>query len=264
LSLLQKCIKSLTDGKTKPDEIIVIDNASTDGSKDWLTQQDHITPYFLPDNQGGSYAFTYGMEKALELEADWVWTMDEDVEIEADCLSNMLALSHEHINVDYWCPEVLSPDFDVNENSLPEFNEHGGLTTATFIGTFIKSTAIKQFGLPISNMFRFYDDIEYYWRIGSQGAEGRPARGCSLNHLSTGKKESEYFKDLLTDKWSLLYFRNQYFYLGQRHGKSHLFKKLVRDINWSVKFKNSRIKSTYVLAKALFQALNFKPQYGTT
>jgi rhamnopyranosyl-N-acetylglucosaminyl-diphospho-decaprenol beta-1,3/1,4-galactofuranosyltransferase len=39
LSLLKKCISAVTQQSRKPDEIIVINNGSTDGTESWLSQQ---------------------------------------------------------------------------------------------------------------------------------------------------------------------------------------------------------------------------------
>jgi GT2 family glycosyltransferase len=260
---LQQCISSLTGGSKSPDLIVVVDNASTDGSQEWLKAQNQVKSYCLDTNQGGSFAFTYGMEKALELGADWIWTMDEDVEIEKDCLKNMLALADQHPGVDYWCPTVLTPNQEINVNSLPEIDASLNLITSTFIGTLQRASCLKQFGLPISNMFRFYDDIEFYWRIGQQGAIGRMAPDCEITHLSTGKSEVDYLKEIHTDKWAPLYFKNQYFFLGLKNGKLNQIKKLTGDIKLATRLNNRLFSNTLKLTQAYTNSLIFKPTYGT-
>ncbi len=242
---------------------MVVDNASTDGSQEWLTSQGHITSYCLDNNKGGSFGFTYGMEKALENNADWIWTMDEDVIVDPTCLEHMMTLAKSNPDVDYWCPNVVMPDNKINLNSLPETNTNLDLITSTFIGTLQRASSLETFGLPISNMFRFYDDIEFYWRIGKQGARGRMALKAQLTHFSTGKKESEYLKDLHTDKWAPLYFQNQYYYLGKKNGRLNQLKKLMCDIAHATNINKSLIDNTLTLIRAYIKSLLFKPVYGT-
>jgi rhamnopyranosyl-N-acetylglucosaminyl-diphospho-decaprenol beta-1,3/1,4-galactofuranosyltransferase len=50
LSLLKKCISTVTQQSRKPDEIIVINNGSTDGTESWLSQQP--LTYYTQENLG--------------------------------------------------------------------------------------------------------------------------------------------------------------------------------------------------------------------
>jgi len=93
--LLLRCIESIKNQSLAPDLIIIVDNASTDGTLQFLKQQvvvggDNIKIIELNENLGGAGGFCVGIATALELNFDWVWLMDDDGYAEIDCLEKLL------------------------------------------------------------------------------------------------------------------------------------------------------------------------------
>jgi GT2 family glycosyltransferase len=89
LSDLKRCIGALRNQTLKIDLILVVNNGSTDGTQEWLTTQSDITTITQVNtgSAGGQYtAFKY----AYEGEADWIWTMDDDVVPQSDALESLL------------------------------------------------------------------------------------------------------------------------------------------------------------------------------
>jgi GT2 family glycosyltransferase len=63
------------------DLVVVVDNASTDGTRDWLAAQDdpRIEPLLLPRNTGGAGGFETGMRHAVAAhDPDWLLLTDDD------------------------------------------------------------------------------------------------------------------------------------------------------------------------------------------
>ena len=90
LALLQRLVTRLreTEGLA---EILVVDNASTDGTGEWLAAQPApVRALRLPDNRGGAGGFHAGLEAAVADGADLVWLMDDDGIPEPDCLKVLL------------------------------------------------------------------------------------------------------------------------------------------------------------------------------
>ncbi len=85
LSLLQGLLARL---RRTPElaEIVVVDNASTDGTGEWLAGQEGVHSVTLSENRGGAGGFHEGMRVGLESGADLLWLMDDDGMPDDDCL----------------------------------------------------------------------------------------------------------------------------------------------------------------------------------
>ncbi len=89
LDLLQRLVGRLAE-TDRLDEILVVDNASTDGTVEWLrsaeTEIERLHARHLTDNTGGAGGFHEGLRWAVERGADLVWLMDDDGLPEPGCL----------------------------------------------------------------------------------------------------------------------------------------------------------------------------------
>ena len=79
--LLLKCLESLKKQVYPIDHIIVVNNASTDGTIDFLVQNqwnnsEKFTLMTLDCNQGGAGGFYAGIEFAHKQGFDYIWLMD--------------------------------------------------------------------------------------------------------------------------------------------------------------------------------------------
>src|SRR6266852_892173 len=78
--------------QTRPvDEILLVDNASVDGTLD-RPSVGNVTVLRHPENLGASGAICSGFRYALERGYDWIWTFDADAAPEPDALAKKLEL----------------------------------------------------------------------------------------------------------------------------------------------------------------------------
>ncbi len=83
--LLLKNINKLINQTKNLDSIIIIDNASTDGTFEYLNEnnllENGLINYIkLSENIGGAGGFYEGVKLAAKLEYNWLWLMDDDGE----------------------------------------------------------------------------------------------------------------------------------------------------------------------------------------
>ncbi len=74
-----KCIKSVLSQSLLPDEIIIVDDCSTDSSKqiikEFAENNARIKPFFLEENGGVSHARNYGIKRS---EGEYITFLDAD------------------------------------------------------------------------------------------------------------------------------------------------------------------------------------------
>jgi GT2 family glycosyltransferase len=87
---IEQALDALQQQTRPPDAIVIVDNASTDGTLD-RTFSETVTIIRNPENLGTSGTVRIGFAHALEHGFDWVWIFDADTVPEPDVLENLLA-----------------------------------------------------------------------------------------------------------------------------------------------------------------------------
>ena len=160
-------------------DILVVDNASADGTGAWLAEQDGIFVLSHAENLGGAGGFASGMEWAFERGYEWIWVMDDDV---VPLPGGLDALLRHGRNFPCVQPSKLDAmgrtfEFDgaVDERSLRRSKlAHGKVFARTdhvpcnatcFEGLFLNRRAIEEVGYPDARFFVGWDDIHYGMRL---------------------------------------------------------------------------------------------------
>ncbi len=96
LSYLREVLASLQETlvATSSSEIIIIDNGSTDGTQEYISQHySHAIYRRLPTNRGVAYARNRGIEIA---QGQYVWLLDDDTIVNPQALATMLDYMSTH------------------------------------------------------------------------------------------------------------------------------------------------------------------------
>jgi rhamnopyranosyl-N-acetylglucosaminyl-diphospho-decaprenol beta-1,3/1,4-galactofuranosyltransferase len=89
--LLRGCLNSLLVQTHRLPRILVIDNASTDGTRAMVEQEfAEVEIFTMPYNSGGAGGFREGIKRAHERGFEWIWIMDDDIEVLPNTLETML------------------------------------------------------------------------------------------------------------------------------------------------------------------------------
>lgn len=181
LDFLKQCVAAL-EQQTSPCDILLIDNASTDGTGAWAQQfaagQTNVFYKNTGRNSGGAGGFYDGIQWAVKDGYSTVWLMDDDCFPLPDALEKLLQADR-ILNGKYgWLSSVAlwtdGTECKMNRQKLKksfyEFSpllEYGIVQAeqATFVSLFLRSEVIRQVGLPIKEFFIWGDDIEFTRRI---------------------------------------------------------------------------------------------------
>ncbi len=190
--LLTECLDALL-AQTRPiDKIILIDNASTDGTPEILKERGYLANLTieyvrLPENTGGAGGFYEGVKRGYEADYDWLWLMDDDAEPLIDALERMkigfkeddvLAVANLPIDKNGiaqtvhrgWIDFCRTDDRLTREVTANDLNgDIVEIKFASFVGIAIKRVVVDKIGYPKKEFFIHYDDVEYCHRIASIG-----------------------------------------------------------------------------------------------
>jgi GT2 family glycosyltransferase len=180
---LRQCLSAML-AQTRPlDEIIVVDNASSDGT-DAMVAEEYPSVRVVPmsENTGAAGGFAAGLEAAVAGGHDWAWVFNDDDIPEPDALATMLKVTatlpprtgivgcarrdgtgnpyglglrwrHRHVPV---------PAADPAGPPLP-------VDVVTFSGTLVSSELVCQVGVPKPQFFMMLEDLDYCLRVRDAG-----------------------------------------------------------------------------------------------
>lgn len=179
------------------DHLVVVDNASTDGTHDWLLSQSdpRLHPIRCANNQGGAGGFERGLRATRKIyDPDWYVVMDDDARPHSGAIARFRSLVSAPAQGPGWdalAAGVFYPDGDICEMNRPSRNpfwcrrsflrtlmgggragfhvaddDYGADTplpidAASFVGLFLSRAAIERAGYPEGELFIYGDDVLY-------------------------------------------------------------------------------------------------------
>jgi len=177
LAMLKDSIKAMRAQTRKPDEIIVVNNDSTDGTDEWLATQPDLT--VIRHKNLGTGGFYTGIKAAFQKGHDWIWVHDDDSFPLPDALEALTRCPHfEKETTGFLASLVLWKDGSVHNMNVmnPAFvSEWMGtvldercfrVTSAAWTGMMFSRVAVAKVGYPIKEFFLWSDDSEYSSRVG--------------------------------------------------------------------------------------------------
>ncbi|MBS3911141.1 MAG: glycosyltransferase [Hydrogenophaga sp.] len=189
--LLGRCLDHLQTQRRLPDGILVINNASTDGTVEMLDQRG--TPYVTQENVGSAGGWHRGIRHALEHGYDAVWLMDDDGYSNAGalatlqgaltdgvaCVSAVVVREDDPSRFVFPFPVLDAAGLPVlwgrprkmaTLADLRAIAPRGTYPFAHFFnGALVSLAAVRQVGNVDRGYFMFGDEVDYFFRLRKAG-----------------------------------------------------------------------------------------------
>lgn len=238
LELLQQCLQKLEKQTYPIDNLIVVNNASTDrvtaGFLDSYKGNLPLTVIHNEVNTGGAGGFYTGIRYAHQLGYEWIFIMDDDVFADSGCIEQLMKVAHpcmiavreykdgqlvERAAIEYNLsnPFYLNPkrlavcDKYKNREDMPATIE---VDNVAFEGFMIKREVIDIIGYPEPKYFIFYDDVDYALRARKAGYSIKAVRDAKLI------RQLPFDQQGAINSWKAFYMFRNLFHIHFKFGKN--------------------------------------------
>jgi GT2 family glycosyltransferase len=273
-------VESLTAlaAQTRPaDRVIVVDNASDDGTAELLARDfASLETVRAARNLGGAGGFALGLERALADGCDAVWLMDDDTVAEPTALERLLAARAGYPGE---TPALVASKVvwtDGRDHPMNTPRRKPGVTrheiyaadavgcvpirSASFVSVLVDADTVRERGLPIADYFLWNDDFEFTTRL----IRGRDALYCPASVVA---HKTATYGSTDADPGDRFYFevRNKVWMFGRSYGLSPAEKAVYGGSSlrrWARTVVSSSDRATLLRAagRGLVDGLRTKPR----
>jgi len=180
--LLAESLRAITGQSTPPQAVVVVDNASDDGTAAMLrTDFPDVDVVTARSNTGGAGGFALGLDRALASGADTLWLMDDDTVPEPTALEE---LSRARVRYGSPAPAVVAsrvvwsdgrdhpmntprakPGMRADERQAAARVGCVPIRSASFVSILVDAAGVRERGLPVADYFLWNDDFEFTTRL---------------------------------------------------------------------------------------------------
>lgn len=276
LALLKEVIEALRLQTNSDQQLIVVNNGSTDDTPQWLAQQEDIVSVHQ-DNCGGAGGFFTGIKYAVEHGYQFCWIMDDDVICQPTALEELMKAYAVLPNIGFVCSRVTgvdgqpmnTPFADMRpaENGYSDIYDYVAeygmvkVKNATFVSVLFSTDIVREFGLPIKEFFIWGDDSEYTGRISAKRPCYVACRSVVV-HKRFIQKNLEFMEESDPKRLQnyFYYYRNNLFIIRKTQGEKAFNKALREHRKFAIRrfLKGDKIRAK-VLWNAVKEARNFTP-----
>ncbi|SMP05455.1 glycosyltransferase [Shimia sagamensis] len=235
LEKLKQTVARLLESPTQDLEgVLVVNNASTDGTDVWLAQQTdpRLIVAHMTENRGGAGGFEHGMRLITEThDPDWIVVMDDDGRPTSDTFAKFQAM-----DVSAWdglAAAVYYPHGEICDMNRPSRNPfwhrkvflntllgRGGrdgfhitpedyqgqpkqIDVSSFVGLFVSRVAVAKVGYPDGRLFVYGEDGLYTLGLSKAGGQIGFIPDLKFEHdCSTFGEDDLRFRPL----WKVYYY----------------------------------------------------------
>ena len=234
--LLVGMLDGLAAQTRRPDAVIVVDNASTDHTREVLESRTDLPLRVThsEENLGGAGGFHLGLRLAHEAGYDRIWLMDDDVVPAPDCLERMLEhdgpclmavredrrghlVEKSAVVFDLRNPLAIRPKTESVETryrTRAAMPAEVPVQVVAFEGFLVHRRVVDAIGLPDPAYFIFYDDVDFAIRARRAGFPIAAVRDAVL------VRQLDFDQQHALDTWKGFYMFRNLFVVHLRYGEN--------------------------------------------
>ncbi|MDO5564314.1 MAG: glycosyltransferase [Eubacteriales bacterium] len=287
IELLKECLIALNESDYFCD-ILIVDNASSDGTKEYLNDllnkknNNYIIYYYnTNENIGGAGGYNFGLKKAIELDNKYkyFWLMDDDCIVSKNSLSKLINVAKEkNDDFGFLSSKVLWSDGSICKTNIQrkkvarkirDFkNRIVRVDYASFVSVLFKREDVIKLGFPIKDFFIWTDDLEYTRRF------SKISNSYLINDSIVIHKCKQNIGVDITKESEDRIFRYKYIYRNDFYtfkkegllGIIFLFTRLIYHILKVLFLSNSKINKIKTILNGYIEGISFSPkvEYANT
>lgn len=196
LDKLKKALESYSKQTVTFRSLIVVDNCSTDGTREyldlWKSEETSFNKSVIHSdhNVGGSGGFYLGQKKAVEDGADWVYVADDDAYADVKLVEQFVRFVDDNDGMRFSavCASVRALDGTIctmhrerwtlesgkyfNRHAVPQEEYNHAffyIDLLSYVGSFLNVEALRKVGCVNQDYFISYDDTEHSFRLKKYG-----------------------------------------------------------------------------------------------
>lgn len=241
VGLLEQCLDKLAEQTYPAHTVIVVDNASTDNTAEFLRnyKQLPLTIHNSEENTGGAGGFYQGVKLGYELGYDWLYIVDDDVFPDSRCIENLMSVREKAmisvrednegnlversaLKYDLTNPFCLNPkriSVEQKYKSRSDMPETLVVENIPFEGLMIYKEVINRVGFPEPSYFISSDDVDYSLRIRKAGYEIYAVRDALL------RRQLPYDQEKALSSWKGYYMYRNFFHIHYKFGENWMVRK---------------------------------------
>lgn len=288
LPLLQKCLPSVLETAYDNFNVIVVDNASSDGTVSWLRENHPDTRILeMTENLG----FAEGNNAAIrDSTATYVVLLNNDVEVEPDWLGHLVNRAESDPSIAAVVPKLLQYEnrssfeyagaagghldrygypfargrlFDTLEIDRGQYDDAADCFWGSGAALLLRCSALDETGLLDPTFFMHMEEIDLCWRLHRAGfrvvcepaARAYHIGGASLSPRDPQKVFYNFRNSLL------MLYKNG----GRREWSRRFAVRLILDAVAAIRFVSvGRLRSAFAVLRAYRSAHKMKRSYRTS
>ena len=206
---LEPCLESLSRQSCQNFRILIVDNASTDGSIEYLEENyPHIERIVLDQNYGFSKAVNVGIRHA---DTPYVFLLNNDTTIDPGCIRELLRtierspriFSVSSKMIQMYHPDLIDSAGDLytlvgwgicrgTGRPVENYTEESPIFSACAGAAMYRRSIFQEIGYFDENHFAYLEDIDVGYRAKIYGYKNVYCPTAIVNHVGSGTSGSKY------------------------------------------------------------------------